>query len=68
MENELVVLGKPFNPNIVKDKLKNGFSKNWKTTTRIAMTIFAFGFSFPFSSNVISPWEMNFIDIYLCAV
>jgi len=29
--NELVVSGKPFNPNTVKDKLKNGFSKNLKT-------------------------------------
>ena len=28
---KLVVSGKPFNPNTVKDKLKNGFSKNLKT-------------------------------------
>lgn len=29
--NELVVSVKPFNSNTVKDKLKNGFSKNLKT-------------------------------------
>ena len=29
--NELVVSGKPFNPNTIKEKLRNGFSQNLKT-------------------------------------
>ena len=29
--NELVVSGRPFNPNTVKEKLKNGFNQNLKT-------------------------------------
>lgn len=29
--NELVVSGKPFNPNTIKEKIRNGFSQNLKT-------------------------------------